>query len=171
MFDIYLRNLKDLIIDPISKGFKFLAAYGVTPNSFTLASGGFGMLCVYYSFMYPGNIRIAFMFYVLNRIFDGIDGTYARMTNQCTDYGGYLDIIVDFTTYGLIPVGVTGGTAFEATKEDHIIAWLALSVLEVSFFVNAAGLFMLSSLIEKNKNTALKYEKSKKKKDDGDKKS
>jgi len=31
-------------------------------------------------------------------------------------------------------------------------AWLALVLLEVTFFVNAAGLFFLSALIEKNQN-------------------
>ena len=31
-------------------------------------------------------------------------------------------------------------------------AWIALVVLEVTFFVNAAGLFFLSALIEANKN-------------------
>mgnify|MGYP002634985988 FL=1 len=74
---------------------------------------------------------------------DGIDGAYARMTDQCSDFGGYLDICIDFTIYGLVPIGVTAG---DPTNE----AWLALSLMEVSFFVNAAGLFMLSALIEKN---------------------
>ena len=31
-------------------------------------------------------------------------------------------------------------------------AWIALVVLEITFFVNAAGLFFLSALIEANKN-------------------
>ena len=33
-----------------------------------------------------------------------------------------------------------------------------MAVLEVTFFVNAAGLFMLSALIEKNKNAKAKYD-------------
>ena len=165
MFDIYLRNLKDMLIDPISKLFVSLKQFGVSPNAFTLTSGVFGLLAVYNSFMYPDNISKAFLYYVLNRIFDGIDGTYARMTDQCTDFGGYLDILVDFTTYGLIPIGVTAGTASAASKDDHLSAWLSLALLEVSFFVNAAGLFLLSALIEKNKNAAIEYAASKKKDD------
>ena len=80
------------------------------------------------------------MYFVLNRFFDGIDGAYARMTDQCSEFGGYLDIIVDFTIYGLVPIGITANKPSEA-------AWIALSLLEVSFFVNAAGLFMLSTII------------------------
>jgi hypothetical protein len=36
-------------------------------------------------------------------------------------------------------------------------AWIALVVLEITFFVNSAGLFFLSALIEKNKNAKKKY--------------
>jgi phosphatidylglycerophosphate synthase len=35
--------------------------------------------------------------FLLTRLLDGIDGAYARATNQCTEFGGYLDIVVDFT--------------------------------------------------------------------------
>ena len=86
---------------------------------------------------------LAFLFYVLGRILDGLDGVYARSTNQSTDFGGYLDIIVDFTIYGLIPLGVTAA-------HPEYYAWIALAYLEVTFFVNSAGLFFLSALIEKN---------------------
>merc|ERR1712086_191308 len=81
----------------------------------------------------------ALFYFILNRIFDGIDGAYARQTDQCTDFGGYLDIIVDFTVYGIVPIGVYAGSpSYEAS--------VALCLMEVSFFVNAAGLFMLSAL-------------------------
>jgi hypothetical protein len=47
----------------------------------------------------------------------------------------------------LIPLGVTMGT-----PKGQEPAWIALVILEVTFFVNAAGLFFLSALIEKNLN-------------------
>lgn len=65
------------------------------------------------------------------------------MTDQCTDFGGYLDILVDFTFYGLVPLAVTSTFPSE-------LAWHLCVFLEVTFFVNAAGLFFLSALIEKN---------------------
>ena len=46
---------------------------------------------------------------MLNRILDGFDGMYARKTGRTTEFGGYLDIIVDFTIYGLIPVAIVAG--------------------------------------------------------------
>ena len=40
---------------------------------------------------------------LLSRIFDGIDGTVARLT-QTTDQGGFLDISLDFLFYAAIPL-------------------------------------------------------------------
>ena len=40
---------------------------------------------------------MSLIFFLLTRLLDGIDGAYARATNQCTEFGGYLDIVVDFT--------------------------------------------------------------------------
>lgn len=56
---------------------------------------------------------------------------------------GYLDILVDFTVYGLIPVGIVYGNPSDSK-------WLILSLLLVTYFVNSAGLFYLSAIIEKN---------------------
>ena len=79
MFDIYLRNLKDMIVEPITKMFKGLQRHGITPNTFTYLSGMFGLIGVANS--YKGNVQKAFFYYILNRVFDGVDGAYARMTN------------------------------------------------------------------------------------------
>ena len=40
---------------------------------------------------------------LLSRIFDGLDGTVARLT-QTTDQGGFLDISLDFLFYAAIPL-------------------------------------------------------------------
>ena len=63
--------------------------------------------------------------------------------------------MVDFTIYGLIPLGVI-------VAHPDYNSWVALVILEVTFFVNAAGLFFLSALIEKNANAKKEYEKDKK---------
>mmetsp|Transcript_32795 Transcript_32795/g.50064 ORF Transcript_32795/g.50064 Transcript_32795/m.50064 type:complete len:141 (+) Transcript_32795:233-655(+) len=83
------------------------------------------------------------------------------MTNQSSDFGGYLDILVDFTVYGLIPVGVTAGSPTQGR-------WIMCGIMLTSFFVNSAGLFMLSSLIEKNKHVSLKYKDELQKKKEQD---
>jgi len=37
------------------------------------------------------------IYWILNRILDGMDGMVARKRNISTKFGGYLDILVDFT--------------------------------------------------------------------------
>ena len=145
MFDIYMRQVKEGIVKPF---LMLVEKHKFSPNYITLASGGLGLIGVAFSAL---DMRyLAFLFYVLGRILDGLDGVYARSTNQSTDFGGYLDIIVDFTIYGLIPLGVTAA-------HPEYYAWIALAYLEVTFFVNSAGLFFLSALIEKNVSAKKAY--------------
>jgi phosphatidylglycerophosphate synthase len=103
MFDIFLRELKDkiylLILTPL---FGILLNLKITPNQITILSFLFGIICIY--FIYYENILLSILFWLLNRFSDGLDGNskiklgiYARKTNQTSDFGGYLDIITDFT--------------------------------------------------------------------------
>jgi len=51
-----------------------------------------------------GHSLWALFFILLNRLFDGLDGTVARLTEP-TDRGGFLDIVLDFLFYSSIPLG------------------------------------------------------------------
>ena len=75
MFDIYIRSVKDAIVLPF---LKLVTAYKFSPNYITLSSGVFGLIGIYFS---AQDRRMeAFIFYVLGRIMDGLDGAYARYT-------------------------------------------------------------------------------------------
>lgn len=50
---------------------------------------------------------------ILIRVLDGLDGVVARQKNKQTDFGGYLDIILDFTVYSIIPVAIVFSHAAE----------------------------------------------------------
>merc|ERR1711991_489008 len=76
-----------------------------------------------------------------------LDGTLARLTDQQSDFGGYVDIVCDFTVYGLIPIAVVGHAAPSLSPDQATAAWVSLALMEAAFFVNAAGLFMLSSIV------------------------
>ena len=108
MFDVYLRNFKDVLSAPIVSLISNLSAKKVHPNSITLISGVFGLVSVYFSAFNASGC--AFLFWFLNRFFDGVDGAYARDEPRTSSFGGYLDILIDFTIYGLIPVAVTAGS-------------------------------------------------------------
>ncbi len=81
---------------------KWLAAQGINANALTITGFVAGMLAV---------LSIAFQRYELglalilvNRVFDGLDGAVARLTNP-TDRGAFLDIALDFFFYAAVPVG------------------------------------------------------------------
>jgi len=125
-------------VQPLANFFMFLTAMQATY---------IGFMCGLISFIaaiYQKNL-FCLIFWILNRFFDGIDGVIARRTNTQSDLGGYVDIICDFTIYAILPVGLVLG---EDNKSDFVI-WTIVSLMEGTFFVNAASLFMLSSILEK----------------------
>jgi len=42
-----------------------------------------------------GLLTVGFYCWILNRILDGFDGLVARERNQQSDFGGYLDLVLD----------------------------------------------------------------------------
>ena len=79
-----------------------LIRYNFSSNHVTFSGFVIGLFC--FIFLSLGMIYIAFIFFILNRIFDGIDGTMARLSKP-TDLGGYYDIVFDFFVYALVPFG------------------------------------------------------------------
>lgn len=135
MLDRRLRILKEWLISPIV--FLFIP---FSPNTITLFAASLGLMSFYAS--KQGDYKASLIYWWLNRLFDGIDGTVARQLRLNTDFGGYLDIIMDFTVYSLLPIGL----AISIDKRD---VWLSLSIMEGIFFINSAGLFCLSAILEK----------------------
>ena len=86
-------------------------------------------------------IYIALSFFILNRIFDGIDGTMARHTKP-TDLGGFYDIISDFLIYALLPFG------FILFNNDN---FLSMSLLLTSFIGTSSTFLTAAWIVEKNK--------------------
>jgi phosphatidylglycerophosphate synthase len=84
----------------------------------------------------------ALVFWILNRILDGLDGAHARMHRRDTRFGAYLDIVLDFVVYAAIPIGI----AFHAGTRETAFAAL---LLVASFYVNAASWMYLAFLLER----------------------
>jgi len=99
MFDIYLRTLKDYCykIRVIKYLNEVLKSLNITPNMITLFAFIIGLLSVYN--LYKGNTTWGLFLWLINRFLDGWDGMYARETGQTSDFGGYFDIITDFTVF------------------------------------------------------------------------
>lgn len=115
-----------------------LAKAGVRANAVTLA--GFGLAVV-------ASLLIALHWYwtglgilLLSRLADGLDGAVARAGN-ITDFGGFLDIVLDFAFYGGIPLGFI--------LADPAANAVAGAVLIFSFYVNGTSFLAFAVMAEK----------------------
>jgi phosphatidylglycerophosphate synthase len=135
MFDSYLRRWKDRLIEPLA------APLGsVSPAFLTLLGLLTGLTAAWLAAI--GSVVPSLLVWLLSRIFDGLDGLVARRFNKQSDFGGYLDIVCDFTVYAAVPIGLT---IFQPTT----INFIALAVMLSSFYINAASWMYLSALLEK----------------------
>ena len=119
MLDRLARRLVD---PPLVAAGRRLAKAGVKADHLTWLGFGAGMAaCLALALQfYPA----ALLLIVVNRLLDGLDGPVARAGSGATDFGGYLDIVLDFLFYAAAPV------AFAAGRPD---AALVASLLVLSF--------------------------------------
>lgn len=135
MLDGVLRPL----VDPISRAAaKMLHRSGLEANHVTLLAFALGLLSAISIVL--GYMVTGLVFIVLSRLADGIDGAVARLTRS-TDFGGYLDIVLDFAFYGLIPLAFI--------LQDPQQNGLAGGLLLFSFYVNGASFLAYAALAAK----------------------
>ena len=135
MLDHHLRAYKDELLRPLTGCMGHIA-----PNTITvvaalvgLAAAGAAAISLYW---------LALGLWLASRVLDGLDGLVARRCSRQSDFGGYLDIVLDFVVYAALPIGLyfgapTGGVA------------VSLVTLLGSFYVNAASWMYLSAILEK----------------------
>lgn len=135
MLDGQARKLIDPWLMRLASGLK---RAGVTPDQVTISGFLLGLAAA---------LLIAFHWYLaglamllVSRLADGLDGSLAKLT-RTTDFGGYLDIVLDFAFYGVIPLAFVFA--------DPGANALAGSVLILSFYVNGASFLAYSTLAEK----------------------
>ncbi|MBK9050067.1 MAG: CDP-alcohol phosphatidyltransferase family protein [Chloroflexi bacterium] len=139
MFDEQMRWGKEQVLGPLAR-----PLLRFPPWLFSLLGLGMGIAAaaalVYQAY------GLGFLFWFLNRLFDGLDGTVARLKNEKSDLGGYLDILLDFIIYAIIPISLVLGQPSPA-------AYLSLVVLLAVFYVNAASWMYLAAILEKRSQT------------------
>ena len=130
MFDARLRPL---IEPPLNAMGRTLARWGIPANALTAIGVLTGLLAG--AAVAFGRFEVALLFVILNRLLDGLDGAVARVRGP-SDFGGYLDIVADFTFYCAIPVG------FGFASPDNLPAALLLvasfTLTGISFLAFAA---------------------------------
>ena len=147
MLDGVLRKLID---PPLNKMGILLAKAGISANAITLFGVLIGLAA---AFAIAANwFLFALILIIISRLADGLDGAVARATKK-TDFGGYLDIVMDFLFYAAIPLGF-----IFANPSSNALAG---AILLLSFNFNGASFLGYAILAEKHKHkTDVSGEKS-----------
>jgi phosphatidylglycerophosphate synthase len=134
VFDAELRRFVDPPLDRIGA---VLARLGVAPNWITVGGFVVGLGCV--PAIAFGLYWVALACLVVNRIADGLDGAVARR-GHATDFGGYLDIVLDFIFYAAFAFG------FALLRPEFAVP---AGALIVSFFGTGTSFLAYAVIAEK----------------------
>ena len=136
MFDEWFRRHKERWFTPLA----LRLGRSVSPLAITLTALAIGLAAAFAASQAAWSLAVSL--WLGNRILDGLDGTLARVQKRQSDLGGYLDIVLDFTVYAAIPIGIAVALETRAT-------WLVTSVLLATWFVNAASWMYLAAVLER----------------------
>ncbi len=117
MLDRILRPAADPLLDRLAR---ILAAKAVRADQVTWAGFGLGIAAAASAAF--GFYLLALLFFLANRLADGIDGSLARR-DRPTDLGGFLDISLDFIVYS----GLVFAMALSMPEEAFAACYLMFS--------------------------------------------
>jgi phosphatidylglycerophosphate synthase len=135
MFDERMRTFKDTVFHPMAGPLQAVPPWFFSVMGLLVGVGAAAAL-------WQQAYALGFLLWFVNRVFDGLDGVVARLSNAQSDLGGYLDIVIDFVVYAAIPVGLALGRPSTAV-------FLSLIFLLCAYYVNAASWMYLAAILEK----------------------
>jgi phosphatidylglycerophosphate synthase len=139
MLDGQFKRRLDPVLDRTGG---WLAARGVSADGVTYAAFALGLIAA--ALIALGHTGWGLVLLLTSRLGDGLDGAVARHRGA-TDFGGLLDIVLDFAFYGVIPL------AFIIL--DPAANAVAGGLLLVSFYVNGASFLAYAIVAEKRGET------------------
>jgi len=138
MVDKLLRGPKEQALAPVA----LHLLRRIHPTTITLLAFGVGGAAALA--IWQQQYMLGLGLWLLNRVLDGLDGTLARITNQQTDFGGYLDILLDTVMYAAIPTALAFSVGTTA-------AYQSLVLLLIAFYLNCASWMYVAALLEQRR--------------------
>lgn len=119
---------------------------GISANQLTLAGFGIGLFA---SFLIANELYLTGTIVIfMSRTFDALDGAVARRT-EATDFGGFLDIALDFIFYASVPLAFAWA--------DPARNALAAAVLLAAFMGTAASFLAFAVIAAKRGMASTAY--------------
>jgi len=115
MIDAHLRTVIDPILNRMAL---YLRDTSITANQVSI--GGFLIGVGAVPVLAAGHYTIALGLILINRLFDGLDGALARQRGV-SDFGGFLDIVLDFIFYSAVIFGFALGNPTDAVYAAFLI--------------------------------------------------
>jgi CDP-diacylglycerol--glycerol-3-phosphate 3-phosphatidyltransferase len=109
------------IVDPIAR---FVGWTGVSPDGVTLV--GFLLMAVVAFLLAQGYLQLAGALLIVAAIFDAIDGALARMLNQVTRFGAFLDSTMDRFSEAALFLGVLIHFHGQDASTEVILTYVAI---------------------------------------------
>ncbi len=135
MFDEWLRAWKDRVLARPAAWLGGTSPVAVTVIGFLTGVCAVLALALGWRFVAVGC-------WLVNRTLDGLDGTLARQRGRTSDFGAYLDIMLDFVIYAAIPIVLV---LRDPVPERMVAALLLLA----TFYLNAASWMYLAAILER----------------------
>ena len=140
MIDNAFREILPRFVGPLLALYRHL---GWTPNQVSLL--GFVIAVLASAAVAFDLWWIAFGLWWLSRLADGTDGIYARASDQQSDFGAYLDIVLDMAAYGAMVIG------FAIAVPELQPAWMAMLFLYILCITTALSLGMQEAQLAKTR--------------------
>jgi phosphatidylglycerophosphate synthase len=135
MLDGKARQLLAPILERVAKT---IVKYGISANAITLIAFVIGVLAA--CAIATQYLLLGLSLLLVSRLGDGLDGAVARETRK-TDFGGYLDIVLDFAFYGAIP--------FAFILMNPAQNSIAGAALILSFYINGSSFLAYAVMAER----------------------
>ncbi|HIF99367.1 MAG TPA: CDP-alcohol phosphatidyltransferase family protein [Myxococcales bacterium] len=131
MIDNAFRALLPRFVAPV---LALYARLGVTPNQ--VSALGFVIAICASTAVALDFWGLALALWWLSRLADGTDGLWARQSGLESDFGAYLDIVLDMAAYGAMVLG------FAYAAPEFQLRWMAMLFLYVVCITSALALGM-----------------------------
>ena len=141
MFDPLLRRFKARLL---KRPASWLSRY-FSPFFFTV--GAFALGCAAAAFVAYGYRIPSLILWIVSRICDGLDGAVARHKGTQSNFGGYVDFMLDVVVYTLLPLAA-------ATAANDPSIYRVTALLFAAYYLNAVSWLTISALLEKQRHTA-----------------